>query len=123
MKQRDLVEMVRDFHSEDEVVLLSPGGKELVVTGLDLEAISRTGRVVLTTDWLNPPKPKEQTEAERLLKEKARIEKELKKVVPPAPKKPTKKYNRKPASEYGTKLGRPKKSSAQDVGSGNPGAE
>ena len=57
----------------DEVVVLSPGGKELSITGLDHDAIHRTGRICLTTMWSNMldddgniiPKPKPKPKPKR----------------------------------------------------------
>lgn len=51
MNKGELRELIGDFHDMDEVCLVSPGGKEMRVTGIDPEIIARTGKIVLTTEW------------------------------------------------------------------------
>ena len=80
-----------DYHDMDEVIVVSPGGKELIVTGMAYDVIARTGKIAITSDWKKNADGKNETLVEKT---------------------PTVKYvyrNRRRKSSGTGKRGRPKK--------------
>ena len=59
MNRQEFDELTDNYSPLDEIVIMSPGGKELVLTGLDADLTFRTGKIVLKTEWLvKPPEKK-----------------------------------------------------------------
>ena len=59
------MELMADFHDMDEVIVVSPGGKELIVTGMAYDVISRTGKIAITSDWKKNADGKNETLVEK----------------------------------------------------------
>lgn len=76
MTKGELIELIENYHEGDDIVIMSPGEKELVITGLNHEKIYETGKVVISTEWLKDFKPK-MTEVERLREENEALAKKL----------------------------------------------
>lgn len=94
MTKAELIALVENYHEMDEIIVLSPGEKELGLVGLDFEKINETGKIVIRTNWLKDIKPP-MTELERLQAENEEMTALLKK--------------KKPATKKTAKRGRPKK--------------
>lgn len=59
MTRQELDELTDNYSPLDEIVIMSPGGKELVIAGLDADLTFSTGKIVLKTEWLvKPPEKK-----------------------------------------------------------------
>lgn len=59
MTRQEFDQMTDNYSPLDEIVLMSPGGKELVITGLDADLTFHTGKIVIKTEWLvKPPEKK-----------------------------------------------------------------
>lgn len=59
MTRQDFDALTDNYSPIDEIMIISPGGKELVLTELDFDAIHRTGKICIKTEWLvKPPEKK-----------------------------------------------------------------
>lgn len=52
MTRQELFELTDSYSPMDEVIILSPGGKEMSIKGLNNDAIHRTGKICLDTFWI-----------------------------------------------------------------------
>ena len=52
MTRQELFELTDSYSPMDEVIILSPGGKEMSIKGLNDDAIHRTGKICLDTLWI-----------------------------------------------------------------------
>lgn len=95
MTKGELFELLADYHEMDEVCVCSPGGKRRLLTGINYELTSKTGRIILTTAYCKHPDGREEyiilanREYKRKKKTKAQAHKYYKKYHP-------KKRGRKP---------------------------
>lgn len=51
MNRLEFERLTDEFSPLDEVCLVSPGGKEMRVTGIDRELSIKHGKIVLTSEW------------------------------------------------------------------------
>ena len=52
MTRQELFELTDSYSPMDEIIILSPGGKEMSIKGLNDDAIHRTGKICLDTFWI-----------------------------------------------------------------------
>lgn len=78
MTKGELLELIEGYHSEDEVVFLSPGDKPLIVAGINFEETNKTGKVCIRTEWYREG-GKPLTEVERLKIENEKLNTQLQK--------------------------------------------
>lgn len=53
MNKQEFDRLTEDYSPLDEIVIISPGGKELALTELDIDTTHRTGRICIKTFWVN----------------------------------------------------------------------
>lgn len=108
MTRDELFEMLQDYHSMDEVVVLSPGNKTLRVAGIDQERTNILGKVVIVTEWAESAIAKTEQEIledklRDLTKQTKKVQKELGQYASP------KGRSQMGLSRNGKRLGRPRK--------------
>lgn len=65
MKVSEIINLLRDYYAEDEVVGVTQKGRVLIFDEIDTQATTNTGRIVIRTEWETKNPEEHLPEAER----------------------------------------------------------